>query len=238
MPPTAARPRNSRVSDRRGASASHSRRSRRSSKRAGCTATCSMPAAARPPPPYTSPKRASPPSGSTQSATAIELAKEEAAKRGLTNATFDVADISDFTGYDGRFGTIIDSTLFHSMPVELREGYQQSIVRAAAPGASYFVLVFDAAGMPDGRPSTPSPRTNCATSCPSTGRSTTSGPPASTPYVPEAFAAVLDRLRRHRRPRRAERPQVDERLAAGGTPPLTPASGPPHSGCEAAMRQD
>jgi 2-heptyl-1-hydroxyquinolin-4(1H)-one methyltransferase len=86
--------------------------------------------------------------GLDSSATAIDLAKEEAAKRGLTNATFDVADISDFTGYDGRFGTIIDSTLFHSMPVELREGYQQSIVRAAAPGATYFVLVFDAAGMP------------------------------------------------------------------------------------------
>ena len=34
------------------------------------------------------------------------------------------------------------------MPVELREGYQQSIVRAAAPGASYFVLVFDMAGCP------------------------------------------------------------------------------------------
>jgi SAM-dependent methyltransferase len=79
--------------------------------------------------------------------TAIGMAKEEAARRGLTNASFDVADISDFTGYDGRFGTIIDSTLFHSMPVELREGYQQSIVRAAAPGASYFVLVFDAAGI-------------------------------------------------------------------------------------------
>ncbi len=80
--------------------------------------------------------------------TAIKLAREEAEKRGLTNATFDVADISDFSGYDGRFGTIIDSTLFHSMPVELREGYQRSIVRAAAPGATYFVLVFDAAGMP------------------------------------------------------------------------------------------
>ena len=80
--------------------------------------------------------------------TAIKLAREEAEKRGLTKATFDVADISDFKGYDGRFGTIIDSTLFHSMPVELREGYQQSIVRAAAPGATYFVLVFDAAGMP------------------------------------------------------------------------------------------
>ena len=88
--------------------------------------------------------------GLDQSPTAIELARAEAAKRGLTNATFDVADISAFTGYDGRFGTIVDSTLFHSMPVELREGYQQSIVRAAAPGASYFVLVFDRTTMPAG----------------------------------------------------------------------------------------
>src|SRR6478735_9871341 len=76
--------------------------------------------------------------GLDQSPTAITLAREEAAKRGLTNVSLDVADISAFTGYDGRFGTIIDSTLFHSMPVELRDGYQQSIVRAAAAGASYF----------------------------------------------------------------------------------------------------
>lgn len=88
--------------------------------------------------------------GLDQSPTAIELARAEAARRGLTNATFEVADISAFTGYDGRFGTIVDSTLFHSMPVELREGYQQSIVRAAAPGASYFVLVFDRTTMPAG----------------------------------------------------------------------------------------
>ena len=86
--------------------------------------------------------------GLDQAATAIDLARAEAARRGLANATFEVADISDFGGYDGRFGTIVDSTLFHSMPVELREGYQRSIVRAAAPGASYFVLVFDKAGMP------------------------------------------------------------------------------------------
>jgi 2-heptyl-1-hydroxyquinolin-4(1H)-one methyltransferase len=84
------------------------------------------------------------------SPTAVDLARAEAAKRNLTNATFEVADISSFTGYDGRFGTIVDSTLFHSIPIELREGYQRSIVRAAAPGASYFVLVFDRAGMPDG----------------------------------------------------------------------------------------
>ncbi len=84
------------------------------------------------------------------SPTAIELARAEAAKRGLTNASFEVADISAFGGYDGRFNTIVDSTLFHSIPVEAREGYQQSIVRAAAPGATYFVLVFDRAGMPNG----------------------------------------------------------------------------------------
>jgi 2-heptyl-1-hydroxyquinolin-4(1H)-one methyltransferase len=86
--------------------------------------------------------------GLDASRTAIELAKAEAAKQGLANATFEVADISSFSGYDGRFNTIVDSTLFHSMPVELRDGYQRSIVRAAAPGASYFVLVFDRAGMP------------------------------------------------------------------------------------------
>jgi SAM-dependent methyltransferase len=93
--------------------------------------------------------------GLDQSATAIELAREEAAKRGLDNATFDVADISSFAGYDGRFGTIVDSTLFHSMPVELRDGYQQSIVRAAAPDASYFVLVFDRDALGDNGPANP-----------------------------------------------------------------------------------
>lgn len=86
------------------------------------------------------------------SPTAIELARHEAATRGLSNASFEVADISGFTGYDGRFGTIVDSTLFHSIPVEAREGYQQSVVRAAAPGASYFVLVFDKAAIPEGPP--------------------------------------------------------------------------------------
>jgi cyclopropane fatty-acyl-phospholipid synthase-like methyltransferase len=90
--------------------------------------------------------------GLDQSPTAIEMATAEAAKRGLANASFAVADISDFDGYDGRFNTIVDSTLFHSMPVELRDGYQRSIVRAAAPGATYVVLVFDKAAMPESPP--------------------------------------------------------------------------------------
>ena len=55
------------------------------------------------------------------SPTAIELARAEAATRGLTNATFEVADIGAFTGYDSTFGTIVDSTLFHSIPVDARE---------------------------------------------------------------------------------------------------------------------
>jgi 2-heptyl-1-hydroxyquinolin-4(1H)-one methyltransferase len=88
--------------------------------------------------------------GLDASPTAIELARAEAARRGLTTVSFEVADISSFTGYDGRFDTIVDSTLFHSMPVELRDGYQRSIARAAAPGTSYFVLVFDRGGMPNG----------------------------------------------------------------------------------------
>lgn len=88
--------------------------------------------------------------GLDQSPTAVKLARDQAAERGLTTASFEVADISAFTGFDRRFGTIVDSTLFHSMPVELREGYQQSVVRAAAPGASYFVLVFDRTTVPVG----------------------------------------------------------------------------------------
>ena len=92
--------------------------------------------------------------GLDASPTAIKLAKAKAADQGLANASFEVADITDFssypTGSEGRFNTIVDSTLFHSMPVELRDDYQRSIVRAAAPGARYFVLVFDRAGMPEG----------------------------------------------------------------------------------------
>src|SRR5690625_937929 len=43
--------------------------------------------------------------GLDASATAIELARVEAARLGLDNASFEVADISAFTGYDGRFDT-------------------------------------------------------------------------------------------------------------------------------------
>ncbi|MCW2625375.1 class I SAM-dependent methyltransferase [Mycobacterium sp.] len=74
--------------------------------------------------------------------TAVAAATKAAQDRGLSNATFVRDDITSFTGFDGRFNTIIDSTLFHSLPVESRDDYLCSVSRAAAPGAIYYILVF------------------------------------------------------------------------------------------------
>lgn len=80
--------------------------------------------------------------------TAVAAAKAAAHERNLPNATFVQDDITTFTGFDGRFSTIVDSTLFHSLPIEGRDGYQQSVYRAAAPGAVYYVLVFAKGAFP------------------------------------------------------------------------------------------
>ncbi|MHA3018962.1 class I SAM-dependent methyltransferase [Mycobacterium sp. BMJ-28] len=82
------------------------------------------------------------------SPTAIAAANRAAQERNLNTAAFAQADITSFTGYDGRFSTVIDSTLFHSLPIEGRDGYLQAVHRAAAPGASYFVLVFAKGAFP------------------------------------------------------------------------------------------
>jgi SAM-dependent methyltransferase len=84
------------------------------------------------------------------SPTAIAAANRAAQQRSLATASFAQADITSFTGYDGRFNTVVDSTLFHSLPVEGREGYLRSIHRASAPGASLFILVFAKGAFPDG----------------------------------------------------------------------------------------
>ena len=80
--------------------------------------------------------------------TAVAAATTAAQERNLPSATFVQDDITTFTGFDGRFDTVIDSTLFHSLPVEGRDGYQQSVYRAAAPGAVYYVLVFAKGAFP------------------------------------------------------------------------------------------
>ena len=84
--------------------------------------------------------------------TAVAAANKAAAERGLSTASFVQADITDFTGYPqgsaDRFATVVDSTLFHSLPVEGRDGYLRAVHRAAAPGASLFVLVFAKGAFP------------------------------------------------------------------------------------------
>lgn len=100
------------------------------------------------------------------SAAAITKARQAAQDRGLKTATFIQDDITALTGYDGRFNTIIDSTLFHSLPVEARDAYIQSVYRAAASGATYYVLVFAAAAFPadiDLPPDAPAPIPNFVT---------------------------------------------------------------------------
>ena len=46
--------------------------------------------------------------------------------------------------------TPVDSTLFHSLPIEARDDYLRSVHRAAAPGASYYILVFATGAFPAG----------------------------------------------------------------------------------------
>jgi SAM-dependent methyltransferase len=82
--------------------------------------------------------------------TAVAAATKAAAERGLTTATFVQGDITSFTGYDGRFDTIVDSTLFHSLPIEGRDGYLRSVHRAAASGAVFYILVFAKGAFPPG----------------------------------------------------------------------------------------
>jgi SAM-dependent methyltransferase len=89
--------------------------------------------------------------GLDASATAVAAAAASAAQQGLTTATFAQADVTSFRGYDSRFSTILDSGLFHALLPESRQDYLQSILRAAAPGASLYILTFaaDAFGSQD-----------------------------------------------------------------------------------------
>ena len=82
------------------------------------------------------------------SPTAVAAATAAAQERGLTNVSFVQDDITSFTGFDGRFNTVIDSTLFHSLPIEARDGYLRSVHRAAAPGAHLYILVFGKGSFP------------------------------------------------------------------------------------------
>jgi SAM-dependent methyltransferase len=87
--------------------------------------------------------------------TALDAARKAAEQRGLTTVTFVRDDITKFSGYDGRFATVFDSTLFHSLPVEDRDAYLTAIHRAAAPGANLYMLVFAKGAFPEAFPIKP-----------------------------------------------------------------------------------
>lgn len=93
-------------------------------------------------------------------ATAINAASKAAEERGLTNVTFVQGEITSLDGHAGRFATILDCTLFHSLPVEARDDYLRWAHNAAAPGAAMYMLVFTTEALP---PDSPFPIPNLVT---------------------------------------------------------------------------
>jgi SAM-dependent methyltransferase len=84
------------------------------------------------------------------SSVAIEAATEGARERGLA-IDFIHGDVRELTLAE-QFNTIVDCTLFHSLPVDAREGYLQGIRDAAADGATLFMLVFTTDALPPDSP--------------------------------------------------------------------------------------
>lgn len=85
------------------------------------------------------------------STVAIETAAQAAADRSLPTATFLQGDLRDLE-LDAKFNTIIDCTLFHSLPPDARENYLQVIHAAAAPGAVLHMLVLTTDALPADSP--------------------------------------------------------------------------------------
>ena len=83
------------------------------------------------------------------SQTAIEQARNRAAQAGVLNptagsagVTFNVADATNLTGYDGRFDTVVDSALYHCLEEDDRQAYAAGLYRATRPGAKWHLYCF------------------------------------------------------------------------------------------------
>lgn len=87
--------------------------------------------------------------GVDRSVIAIAEAVAERRRRRLPNARFVASDITSLTGYEGRFATVVDSALFHALPVTRRDDYLHSIQLAAVPGASLYILTFTQDAFPE-----------------------------------------------------------------------------------------
>ncbi|MGK2866744.1 MAG: class I SAM-dependent methyltransferase [Mycobacterium sp.] len=98
--------------------------------------------------------------GADISTVAIEAATRAAADRGLTNVRFVQGDLRTLTVDGEPFNTIVDCTLFHSLPVEAREDYLRGVHEVCAPGAVLHMLVFTTDALP---PDSPFPVPNLVT---------------------------------------------------------------------------
>ena len=83
---------------------------------------------------------------------AIWMAQRKAAERGLT-AEFQVKDAMTLGDWDKRFGTIIDSGLFHVLSDEDRARYVAGLTHVTKPGGRLLLLCFS-----DEEPGTEGPR--------------------------------------------------------------------------------
>jgi len=73
--------------------------------------------------------------------TAIRIAREKAAERGLT-ARFVVGDALDLEAVGEEFDTVVDCGLFHTFDDEARSRYVTSVGHVVRPGGHVFLLCF------------------------------------------------------------------------------------------------
>jgi SAM-dependent methyltransferase len=78
---------------------------------------------------------------------AIDQARQRA---GAVRVDFEVADATELDGYQGRFDTLLDSALYHTMDADGRRRYVAALHRAGKPGARLDLLCF--ADLPGGMP--------------------------------------------------------------------------------------
>jgi 2-polyprenyl-3-methyl-5-hydroxy-6-metoxy-1,4-benzoquinol methylase len=78
---------------------------------------------------------------------AVEIAKEKVAEKGIENAKFLQLNIFKLTGYDGKFGAVIDIGCFHSLHEDDddREKYVIMLKKACRAGAVVFLRAFSTA---------------------------------------------------------------------------------------------
>ncbi len=75
------------------------------------------------------------------SPTVIGKARDLAAERNVT-ATFDVADVTVLSGYEGSFDTVVSSALVHCLDEQQRKAHWDALVRVLRPGGRLIQFCF------------------------------------------------------------------------------------------------